>query len=151
MIDFSTIFNVSKRTLRLLAALVWYGGCIALSFKAISLLYEAKALKPDGDWVWGTVFSGVIVGVVKSELLFSRSCQRNLARISALGHPKVWQFFRPSFFFFLTCMILLGGVLSSLANNSYPFLIGVAFIDLSIAIALLGSSRYFWKYSHRQG
>ena len=145
MINFPQIFTVSHRSLRLLAALVWYGGCIALCFKASRLFVEAETLKPEEDWLWGAVIGGLIVGALKGELLFNRSCQKNLARISALAHPQMWQFFRPSFFFFMTIMILLGATLSRLAHNSHPSLIVVAFIDLSIAVALLWSSRHFWK------
>ena len=145
MIDLSQIFIVSHRSLRLLAALVWYGGCIALCFKAIRLLVEAEALKPEEDWLWMVVLGGLIVGVLKGELLFSRSCQKNLVRINALARPQMWQFFRPSFFLFMTIMILSGATLSRLAHNSHPFLIVVAFIDLTIAVALFLSSRHFWK------
>jgi len=145
MICLSQIFTVSHRSLRLLAALVWYGGCIALCFKASRLLIEAEALKPEEKWIWVAVIGGLIVGVLKGELLFNRSCQKNLARISGLAHPQIWQFFRPRFFFFMTIMILLGATFSRLAHNSHPSLIVVAFIDLSIAVALLWSSRRFWK------
>jgi hypothetical protein len=145
MIDLSQIFIVSHRSLRLFAALVWYGGCFVLSFKASRLLVEAKALQPEGDWLWAAVISGLIVGALKGELLFSRSCQKNLARISALDSPQMWQFFRPGFFLFMSAMILSGATLSMLAHDSYPFLIVVAFIDLSIAVALFWSSHHFWK------
>ena len=145
MIDLSQIFLVSHRSLRLLAASVWYGGCIALCFKAVRLLFEAKALKPDEGWLWMAVIGGLIIGALKGELLFNRSCQKNLARINALTRPQIWQFFRPIFFLFMTIMISLGATLSRLAHNNHPFLIVVAFIDLSIAVALLWSSRHFWK------
>ena len=126
-------------------ALVWIGGCIALCFKASRLLFEAKALKPEDDWLWVAVIGALIVGALKGELLFDKSCQKNLARIAALARPQMWQFFRPGFFLFMTIMILTGATLSRLAHNSHPFLIVVAFIDLSIAVALLWSSRHFWK------
>ncbi len=146
MIALSQIFIVSHRSLRLIAALVWYGGCIALCLKASSLLIEAKALEPGNDWLWVVVLGGIIIGALKGELLFYRNCQQNLARIRMLDHPKVWEFFRPRFFFFMTIMILIGATLSKLAHNNHSFLLIVAFIDLSIAIALLWSSRHFWEY-----
>ena len=145
MIDLSQIFTVSHRSLRLLAALFWYGGSIALCFKAGRLLVEAEVLKPEEGWLWIAVIGGLIVGVLKGELLFNRSCQKNLARINALAHPQMWHLFRPNFYIFMAIMILLGATLSRLAHNSHPFLIVVAFIDLSIAVALLWSSRHFWK------
>jgi hypothetical protein len=42
-------------------------------------------------------------------------------------------------------MILAGATLSRLAHNNYAFLIGVGILDISIAVALLGSSYVFWK------
>ncbi len=42
-------------------------------------------------------------------------------------------------------MILLGAVLSRMAHGHYAFLIGVAALDFSIAMALLGSSYVFWQ------
>ena len=145
MIDTSRLFVVSRRSLRFLAAVVWYGGSIALLLKGSSLLLEADALKPEEEWPWIAAIAGLILGGLKGESLFKRSCRNNLDRIDTLARPKVWQFFRPRFFLFMTLMILFGATLSKLAHNNYLFLICVAIIDLSIAVALLWSSRIFWK------
>lgn len=139
------IFAVSQRSLKLLAALFWYGGSIALGLKACQLFVQAGSLKPEDGWLWMSIAGGFIVGGLKGELLFKRSCRTNLARIGALDNPRIWQFFRPRFFIFLTLMIVLGATLSRLAQDNYPLLISVAFIDLSVAVALLWSSRYFYK------
>ena len=136
---------VSTRSLKILAALVWYVGGTLLLLKGSSLLVEADALKPGEGWPWLAAVAGLFLGGLKAKLLFNRSCQRNLDRIAALDRPRVWQFFRPGFFAALTVMILVGVTLSRLAHNNYPFLIGVAILDLGIAIALLGSSYLFWK------
>lgn len=136
---------VSHRSLRILAAWAWYCGTIVLTLKGASLLVEAHALKPEEGWPWGAILIGLILGVFKGESLFKRSCLKNLERINTLVRPRVWQFFRPRFFIFMAVMILLGATLSGLAHTNYPFLIGVAVVDLSIAIALLWSSRIFWK------
>jgi hypothetical protein len=40
---------------------------------------------------------------------------------------------------------MTGATLSRLAHDNYYFLIGVAILDFSIAIALLSSSYVFWK------
>ena len=136
---------VSTRSLNILAALVWYVGGIVLLLKGGSLLVEADALKPEQDWLWLAAVAGPFLGGLKAKFLFSKSCQKNLDRIAALDRPRIWQFFRPGFFVFLTVMILTGATLSRLAHNNYPFLIGVAILDLGIAIALLGSSHIFWK------
>ena len=144
-IDEPPMLVVSTRSLKILAALVWYVGGIVLLLKGGSLLVEADALKPGQDWPWLAAVAGLFLGGLKARFLFNRSCQKNLDRIAALERPKLWQFFRPGFLVMLTIMVLAGATLSRLAHNNYPFLIGVAILDLGIAIALLGSSYVFWK------
>ncbi len=136
---------VSTRSLKILAALVWYVGGTILLLKGRSLLVEADALKPEESWPWLAAVAGLFLGGLKAKFLFNRSCQNNLDRIAALNRPRVWQFFKPGFFIALTVMILVGVTLTRLAHNNYPFLIGVAILDLGIGIALLGSSYVFWK------
>ena len=139
------MLTASARSLSILAALVWYVGGIVLLLKGGSLLLEAHALKPEQNWPWLAAAAGLFLGGLQAKLLFSKSCRKNLDRIAALGRPKIWQFYRPGFFVALTVMILAGAVLSRLAHNSYLFLMGVAILDLGVAIALLGSSYVFWK------
>jgi hypothetical protein len=124
---------------------VWYLGGIVLLLKAYSLLAEAKHINPAPFWLWVGVGAGVLIGGLKAKYLFSKACKKNLARIAALEQPKLWQFFKPGFFLGLALMIMLGATLSRVAQGSYPFLIAVAAIDLTIAVALLGSSIVFWK------
>ena len=136
---------VSARTLNILAALVWYIGSFVLLLKARSLLFEADALQSTQVWPWLGLVAGMVFGGLKAKFLFSKSCHKNLKRIATLKQPKLWQFFRPGFFFFLFIMIVTGATLSRMAHDNYPFLIGVAVLDLSIAVALLGSSYVFWQ------
>jgi hypothetical protein len=136
---------VSKRSLNILAALVWYTGGMMLLWKASSLLGEAHALRPGQSWPWLAAIAGLFLGSMKAKFIFSKSSQRNLDRIAALDRPRIWQFYSFRFLAILTVMILAGATLSRLAHNNYPFLIGVAILDLSIAVALLGSSYVFWK------
>ncbi|MCJ7624980.1 MAG: hypothetical protein MUO76_15875 [Anaerolineaceae bacterium] len=138
------MIKTSPRTLKILAALIWYIGGMILFTKGGSLLIEAAALEPEQDWVWSVTPIGVLIGGVKAKFLFSRSCKKNLARIDLLHQPKIWQFFRPGFFIFLALMIATGATLSKMAHGSFPFLIGVAILDFSLATALLGSSYIFW-------
>ena len=136
---------VSKRTLNILAALTWYIGGVVLMLKGGSLLAEAEALEPQQVWPWLAIVAGLFLGALQAKLLFSRNCQKNLDRIAALGQPRIWQFFRTGFFVALVVMILTGAALSRLAHGHYPFLIGVAILDLSLATGLLGSSYVFGK------
>jgi hypothetical protein len=136
---------VSTRTLNILAALTWYLGGFVLLFKGRSLLVEAGMLQPDQGWLWLAVAMGLLLGSLKAKFLFSKSCRQNLNRIAALDQPKFRQFFRPGFFLALAVMIATGATLSRLARNNYPFLIGVGILDLSLAVALLGSGIVFWR------
>jgi hypothetical protein len=131
--------------LNILAALVWYIGGIVLLIKGSNLLLEAELLQPDKHWPWTAAITALLIGGIKAKFLFSKSCRKNIARIAALDQPKLWQFFRPVFFLFLLLMIMTGAALSYLAHGKYPFLLGIAALDFTIAIALLGSSYVFWK------
>ena len=139
------MLTVSHRVLIIMAALVWYVGGIVLLIKGGSLLLEAELLQPDTHWPWAAAIVALMIGGIKAKFIFSKSCRKNLARIAALDRPKIWQFFRPVFFLLLLLMILIGAALSNLAHGNHPFLLGIAALDLTIAIALLGSSYVFWK------
>jgi hypothetical protein len=137
--------TVSTRSLNTLAALVWYAGGVVLLLKGGSLLAEAERLRPELGWPWLAVAAALVFGGLKARFLFSKSCEKNLARIATLEQPRIWQFFRPGFLVALATMILVGAALSRLAHNHYAFLIAVAALDLAIAFALLGSSYVFWR------
>ena len=139
------MFSTSTRTLKILAALLWYCGVIVLLTKGTSLLLEADALQPGRNWTWLTVVLGLSIGWLKVKFIFRRACQKNLARISLLSEPKVWQFYRPGFLLFLAAMIIIGSTLSRMAHGNYPFLIAMVTLDFSLATALFGSSFVFWK------
>jgi len=136
---------VSRHTLYILAAIVWHVGGIVLLVKAVSLFAEAGSLRPEQNWSWIVVIIGLVLGSLKARFLFSKFWHKNSARIDALDRPRPWQFFRPRFFLMLAIMILAGATMSRLATGHYPSLIGVATLDLSLAIALLGSGLIFWR------
>lgn len=139
------MMNATPQMLMILAGLVWYGGAGVLLFKTVQLLSAAQALNPNQIWLWLALVTGLLLGLLKGRYLFSRACIRNIRRILTLENPKLWQFFRPQFFVFLAGMILLGRFLSHQAQNHYGLLLSVALLDLSIAVALLGSSIIFWR------
>ena len=146
MKDKSSLLIVSSRSLRFLAALLWYIGSIILLIKGTSLLIEANVLKPEEGWPWQVAVIGTILGAMKAKFIFIKSCKKNLDRIATIVKPRIWQFFSMEFFIALAFMILVGSMLSSLAHNNYAMLISVALLDISIGIALLGSSYVFWKH-----
>ena len=145
MKDKSPQLIVSNRILNILAAIVWYTGGIVLLLKGSNLLIEANTLKPEKYWLQLAAITGLFLGSLKARFLFNRSCQKNLNRIAALNRPRIWQFFRIRFFVALMVMIVMSIILSGFVHNNYILLISVAILDISISIALLGSSYVFWK------
>ena len=139
------MFYSSRRSLKLLAALVWYSGAVVLSFKSSRLLLEAYNIRPEQVWIYLAVVGGLMIGAIKAKYLFKRLCIKNLNRIDAIEQPKFWHFYRMRFFFFLLVMILLGSFVSHLAHGNYTALLMIAIVEVSLATALLGSSTCFWK------
>lgn len=140
------MITTSRRTLILLSALVWYGGVIALGWKTIDLVQQVMGMNPNPLWPGLAVLGGLLLGGIKGKYLFSIACIKNLNRIAALESPKIWQFYRPRFFLFLCCTISLSRLLTSLAQGSYPFLLFLIVLDLSIAMALGASSLIYWRH-----
>ncbi|MES9904558.1 MAG: hypothetical protein ABW168_18010 [Sedimenticola sp.] len=137
------MFDTSRHTLKLLAALVWVIGIVVLFIKSGSLLAEAGRVNPDHPGVWFGALGGVMLGGVKAKYLFSWLCIKNLRRIDGLEQPKIWQCYRLRFFLFLFAMIFLGSFLSQQASGNYIQLIAMAVVELSVGTALLGSSYCF--------
>ena len=144
------MLSASPRTLKILAAVLWYSGAIVLLGKGTTLLLEADALQPGRNWTWLTVVLGLSIGWLKVKFIFRRACQKNLARIALLSTPKIWQFYRPGFLLFLAAMIIIGSTLSRMAHGNYPFLIAMVILDFSLATALFGSSYLFWQQQEKK-
>ena len=133
--------TVSHKTLKLLAMLTWITGGLVLSLKGYALFAEASGLRPGAELNSLPFIIAIPVGGLKARYLFLRACLKNLARIDTLPDPKPWQFFRVGFFLFLFSMIILGAWLSRWASGSYGSLLAVSSMDLTLAVALLGSLR----------
>ncbi len=136
---------VTKLTLLSLAAFTWYGGGIALFLKATALIKEAYTLNPVSFWIYLAPTLGIVIGLVKTLLIFNHACKKNIKRIHALINPRLWQFFRPGMFIFLAIIIPAGAMMSRMAAGKFGWLCAVAALDLSIGTALLASSLQFWK------
>lgn len=137
--------RVAPRTLNILAAVTWYAGAVSLLRKGITLLVKEHARDPGDPGLWLALGAGLLLGGLKARYIFSASCRRNLARIAALPDPRLWQFFRPGFFIALAAMITTGALLSRLAREEPRAVLYVAAVDLTIGLALLGSSLVFWR------
>lgn len=136
--------KTSKRTLIILAAVVWYIGGVMLFRSGVELIRNAIELRPDGYWPWLSVLTGLTLGFIQASTFFTRSCRKNLHRINNLENPKIWQFFRPGFFLALAIMISSGVLLDHWAQGNYFFMLGVAVLDFALTVSLLGSSYVFW-------
>ena len=134
-----------EKTLKGLAALIWYIGGFVLLFKGISLIQEAALLRPTENWQWLGLLLGFGAGILKAVFIFQRSIHKNMDRIENLEEPQLWKFFSVKFFFALALMITTGVILSRMAHGIYSMLIAVGGLDLSISIALIGSSIVYWK------
>jgi hypothetical protein len=138
--------TVSTRTLKILATLVWYFGAVMLLLKGGGLLQKAAQLKPGPGWTAFAVAAAILTGSLSGRVLFRKLCRRNVRRIAGLSQPKIWQLYRPRFYFPLILMILAGAALSHLAIGRYPVLIAVGWLDLSLALALLVGGTGFWQH-----
>ena len=136
---------VTHRTLIVLAALTWFSGGAMLGSKGIEHAMTLHDVNTNQAWL--AIAAGIIAGVLKVRFLFNRFCRRNLERIAALETPRIWQFFRLGFYPALALMILFGGWLSHAAGQSHNMLVTATALDLSLAIALLGSGLNFFRRS----
>ena len=135
----------SQRTIMIIAAVVWYGGGIALVLKGLSLAKSAYAINPDSLWAYGAPLLGIAIGLVKARFIFNHACKKNILRIGKLEAPKLWQCFRPGMLIFLAIIIPTGAWMSRAAAGKFLYLCLVCGLDLSIATGLLVSSIMFWK------
>jgi hypothetical protein len=138
------MLKTNKQTLVILSALVWYIGGIMLFRGGVELIREAQQIKPGIIWPGIFIVGGIVLGIIQALTLFTRSCRRNIQRISQLKDPRLWMFFRPGFFLALGIMITTGILLDLLSKGNYFFMLAVAGVDFALTISLLGSSYVFW-------
>ena len=137
--------NVSQRTLRIIAAIIWYTGGFVLLVKGSALIKNAYLIDDGSIWTIMAPMLGIIIGLVKGRFLFGRSCKKNIKRINALIDPRIWQCYRPGMLIFLAIVIPTGAWMSRAASGNFTFLCLVGALDISLACALLSSSMVFWK------
>jgi hypothetical protein len=136
--------GTTKRTLFILAAVVWNIGGIMLFLSGYELIQQSIALRSGVVWPWVFTGCGILLGIFQALTLFTHSCRKNLQRIQELEDPRIWQFFRPGFFLALAVMISSGILLDHFSRGKYFFMLAVAAVDITLTISLLGSSYIFW-------
>ena len=95
------MLNTTKINLMKLAALVWFAGVFILLYKSTVMVIEAVDIGAPLSVAVFTMITGMVIGLVKAKYLFIPLCKKNIKRISGLKSPKIWQFYRLRFFFFL--------------------------------------------------
>ena len=78
------MITVTPRTLKILAAILWYIGVIILITKGADLASNAQELKPEKYGQSIAWIIGVSVGLIKTHFIFDKSCRKNLKRIDEL-------------------------------------------------------------------
>jgi len=140
------ITEVQHNTLIILAAVVWFAGVIILLIKSFNIANEVFENGAPLIWVVSALFVGLTLGWIKSRYLFIRICKKNINRIRSLDSPRIWQFYRNRFYFFLFCMILFGNLAYDLVRTHNYLLLALAVLELSISTALFLSSKSFSLY-----
>ena len=139
--------KISHQSLIIISAVIWCGGGIVLLIKGGALIEQAYHLKSELAWATVALIFGGLAGLIKSRFLFSKSCLKNIHRITAIPAPRIWQCFRPGMLIFLAIVIPTGAWMSKASAGHYMLLCAVGALDISIGVALIGSSRVFWTYS----
>ena len=96
------MISVSKRTLNIIAACIWFIGATILLIKSVVLIERAEVIKPEKIWIFVPVLLSLVFGSVKAKFVIRKSCNRNLKRIASLNEPKLYQFYSPAFFLALS-------------------------------------------------
>jgi len=139
--------KISHQRLIIISAVIWCGGGIVLLIKGGALIKQAYLLNSELVWATVALIVGGFAGLIKSRFLFSKSCLKNIHRIIAIPAPRIWQCFRPGMLIFLALVIPTGAWMSKAIAGNYLLLCAVGALDISIGVALLGSSRVFWTHS----
>lgn len=134
------MFQVSKRTLLFIAALVWTFAGVMLLFKGISLFFVFQM------YLVLRIFTGAISGVLFYYVLFSKFSLKHINRILNLEKERV---FFLSFFdfqnYFLMAIMIAGGVLVRKSGIISPVYFSVFYITMGIP--LLISALRFYKFA----
>lgn len=126
-----------------MAALVWVAGVIVLLLKSSSMIMNAVEIGAPVSLAVTAVIIGLAAGAIKAKYLFVRVCNKNIERICALKSPKIWQFYRIRFFFFLFLMITFGNFAYRVSSGNLYMLLALAALELSISTALFISAKCF--------
>lgn len=140
------MFKVSKRTLLLIAGIVWLaaGGNIAwLGIQAFAQI--------NMSYVWTIILGAVVVFTLFHMKIFSKMVGKHSNRITAYEDNEIgfWRFFDASGYIMMA--ILMSGGISLRASGLVPmWFIAFFYTGLGIALALSGVS-FLVRFARRSG
>lgn len=140
------MFKVSKRTLLLIAGIVWFaaGGNIAwLGIQAFAQI--------NMSYVWAIILGAVVVFTLFHMKIFSKMVSKHSNRIAAYEDDKIgfWRFFDASGYIMMA--IMMSGGISLRAFGLVPmWFIAFFYTGLGIALALSGVS-FLVRFARRSG
>ena len=137
--------KTSHTTLVKYAAFIWFVGVVVLTTKSGNLFLEARQNNVQTHWIILSILLGLALGGIKGKYFFIKICNNNIARITRLKNPKIWQCYRIRFYFFLGLMVTLSSHTYSFAEGNGITLLLLGIVELSVGTALLVSSSCFWK------
>lgn len=140
------MFKVSKRTLLLIAGIVWLaaGGNIAwLGIQAFAQI--------NMSYVWAIILGAVVVFTLFHMKIFSKMVDKHSNRIAAYEDNEIgfWRFFDASGYIMMA--IMMSGGISLRAFGLVPmWFIAFFYTGLGIALALSGVS-FLVRFARRSG
>ena len=140
------MFKVSKRTLLLIAGLVWLaagGNIVWLGIQAFAQIAMS--------YIWAIIIGAVVVFTLFHMKIFSKMVGKHSRRITAYEADKIgfWRFFDASGYIMMA--IMMSGGISLRAFGLVPmWLIAFFYTGLGIALALSGVS-FLVRFARRDG
>lgn len=126
------------------AALFWTIGGIVLIARGIGFVFETYS-----SHAVAVLLVAALVGVAKGLFVLGRASRKSIKRIRQLPEKSpAWQVFPGSTYALIGWMMGLGATLRW-AGRHWNLLGIVGIIYVTIGIALIGGSTFFWRAWHR--
>lgn len=140
------MFKVSKRTLLLIAGIVWLAAGGNIAWLGIQAFVQINM-----SYVWAIILGAVVVFTLFHMKIFSKMVGKHSNRITAYKDDKIgfWRFFDASGYIMMA--ILMSGGISLRASGLVPmWFIAFFYTGLGIALALSGVS-FLVRFARRSG
>ncbi|NIP99571.1 MAG: hypothetical protein GWM98_03345 [Nitrospinaceae bacterium] len=137
---------MNKHSLYTLAGTLWGLVGLFLVVRGAFMYQDALTLQSASQTaLMISIAASLVLGTFKGRFVLSKTARRNKARIEAISEPlKFHHIYTKSFYFLIAGMILLGVSLRTW-NEYLGGYVVVAAIYCGIGLALIVSSRVYWK------